>query len=781
MKALDAVAKIHPFVTVAVLAFKAAVTLEMTRRQNDKRCVALHVSMSDLMAVIGLLRSLAKDDCGSDGVMIGDRLRDRMQAIAKDIETCAATCDSFEKKKLIVRLFKSIAWEDKLEAFATTFDGHKDALQKDLSMHSALGIERANERLSIVDAVVKASGTKLDMVLLFRQLRSPAERELWKFVESKGGPEKFLQDDALMNELISRTEKDTTEQVTSVNEVKYDIRKDLADIIKENFEVSENKFQALQVNIRAQMGQTVRREGDRIIGTLLSGPADRIIDPNVWEIWHDMGWRSSAKARHLVMALREFYAERYADAADEGVVTLAIPKSRGNTPVSPLLTTIFQAPSRKAIGVPPEDRWTLDYITILRIQPLLEAFDDDASSFVTVSEVNAFTHARPRGWSLPHWMAYWTIGYPLSMKYYHDRIQRIIRQTADLSDDMLPENRAIYDKLHGSDILSNFEFILAAAFKAEDHITWDSQLFDKFKSYVMQEEKRMKETLETVKYKIDAPSTLTLLLGSGRLEKYLLPLMYLMYHRYLELLTVGRTVALHRDEVLEMLNSSKMIKQAIRARLDIVKAMCKIQNLDIGDHLKKFAFGLYYYFEFSNDWTNSDYYRVYYQESFDGEPPTDDEQLETNPDKVLLKGRQNNDIDLSAYSEPFEPRPVCRPAPNSSALWDVCWRGFYISDAAYWLPIFGGHMDIDFPPADGIFTGQGGDAFVTFTIFGKRVGRQVAFTKTHKDDRAKQFTWEGTLNDAEDELKGMYCYGRPVDDSTTFPVIKSGEGMGSFE
>lgn len=72
MKSLDAVAKIHPFVTgkdhplsvdavrdsrmvlVAVLAFKTAVTFELTRRQNDKRILALHITMVDLMSVVGL-------------------------------------------------------------------------------------------------------------------------------------------------------------------------------------------------------------------------------------------------------------------------------------------------------------------------------------------------------------------------------------------------------------------------------------------------------------------------------------------------------------------------------------------------------------------------------------------------------------------------------------------------------------------------------------------------------------------------------------------------------
>ena len=69
MKSLDEVAKIHPFVqgtqlrpissvwgltqtSVAVLAFKAVYTMEMTRRQNDKRIITLYVSMKDMIAVL---------------------------------------------------------------------------------------------------------------------------------------------------------------------------------------------------------------------------------------------------------------------------------------------------------------------------------------------------------------------------------------------------------------------------------------------------------------------------------------------------------------------------------------------------------------------------------------------------------------------------------------------------------------------------------------------------------------------------------------------------------
>ena len=44
------------------------------------------------------------------------------------------------------------------------------------------------------------------------------------------------------------------------------------------------------------------------------------------------------------------------------------------------------------------DGWAIKYINIGRARSILEAFDDDASGFVTVSEVNKFTGLRPRDW-----------------------------------------------------------------------------------------------------------------------------------------------------------------------------------------------------------------------------------------------------------------------------------------------------------------------------------------------------------------------------------------------
>lgn len=45
-----------------------------------------------------------------------------------------------------------------------------------------------------------------------------------------------------------------------------------------------------------------------------------------------------------------------------------------------------------------EDSWAVKYINIGRARTIVEAFDDDASGFITVSEVNNFTRSRPLDW-----------------------------------------------------------------------------------------------------------------------------------------------------------------------------------------------------------------------------------------------------------------------------------------------------------------------------------------------------------------------------------------------
>ena len=88
------------------------------------------------------------------------------------------------------------------------------------------------------------------------------------------------------------------------------------------------------------------------------------------------GWRGNVKARHFVLALRDHYLEKLTTEI-EGVPDM------GTSAIS---------------NTTNPDAWAIKYIDVMWVQPILEAFDDDASGFITVSEVNRFTSSRPVDW-----------------------------------------------------------------------------------------------------------------------------------------------------------------------------------------------------------------------------------------------------------------------------------------------------------------------------------------------------------------------------------------------
>jgi hypothetical protein len=86
------------------------------------------------------------------------------------------------------------------------------------------------------------------------------------------------------------------------------------------------------------------------------------------------------KTKSLVLALREHYVEK-----DRQLVYDSATNASGSNPDT---RSTKQA----------QDAWAFKHITTARLQPLIEVLDEDLSSFVTISEVNAFTASKPRGW-----------------------------------------------------------------------------------------------------------------------------------------------------------------------------------------------------------------------------------------------------------------------------------------------------------------------------------------------------------------------------------------------
>lgn len=62
------------------------------------------------------------------------------------------------------------------------------------------------------------------------------------------------------------------------------------------------------------------------------------------------------------------------------------------------------------------DKWAVKYLTLTRVRQILEAFDDDASGWISISEANAFTTNRPLDYTVLKWLAFWAAGTFLTLR-----------------------------------------------------------------------------------------------------------------------------------------------------------------------------------------------------------------------------------------------------------------------------------------------------------------------------------------------------------------------------
>ena len=74
---------------------------------------------------------------GLDGKKLKDRLEDLAEKTAKEIKECANFCDTFLKKKLLVKVLKGPIWAEKLGGFVQVFADRKADFQFTLAMHTA--------------------------------------------------------------------------------------------------------------------------------------------------------------------------------------------------------------------------------------------------------------------------------------------------------------------------------------------------------------------------------------------------------------------------------------------------------------------------------------------------------------------------------------------------------------------------------------------------------------------------------------------------------------------
>ncbi|KAJ7739936.1 hypothetical protein B0H16DRAFT_1568368 [Mycena metata] len=654
MKALDEVGKLHPFIGVAVMAFKAVWALEEKRRANDKMILSLHMEIKDMMGVLTQLKNVKDaEEVAPDGTTIRGRMQEIVAGTAEDIKACANACDTYSKKKTVVKVLKGPIWEGKLVKFVGIFTKRRGDFEFAMSIHTALGVDAANRAISAVDKTTLEMNAKMDMMMkMFQQFVSPEQREMARIVEQKGGLQACQDNDKILKELNDLESKSGATPVkpqsvkgtasmnnktSGLEDLKDELMTDPDAAMEKNLTAFNRKFEVQTRQIIDEMTKVVERQGDRIISELTSGPHDKIVDKDVHKVWKEMGWRGSIKSRYFVLALRDYYQE---GGAKDGKTNAHI-----------------------------EDDWALHYLSVSRLQSISEAFDDDASGFVTVAEANTFTASRPVDWSLLKWLAFWAIGWHQSMTHYAVKSQELLAKMFALRLNVLPANRASVNKY-----LDTVYHGVTTLLSALNPCYVNESLQQKFSSYVEAEEARLRGNLEAISYDIDASNTLSLVTGEGRIERFLLPLIFLLLERDFQIFRACQTKTVHPDELWDAADTIGWTVIAARERVDLLESTFKQQKVDMKQQFKTFAHGLFHYMhDPSGLW---DPKVVLAQD--DVEYPYDDSLESPNVDlsKILNYPLNIETLDFDAYKPAPRPRKASiRPAAALKTLLGT-WNGF---------------------------------------------------------------------------------------------------------
>ncbi|RPD59323.1 hypothetical protein L226DRAFT_548402 [Lentinus tigrinus ALCF2SS1-7] len=571
LKVLQAVAAIHPFLQVAVGTFMVAVELDLKRRENDKKINLLFGEMRDMMSVLAELQFIDRPShVGTDGKTIQERLQSLVDSMAEDIRQCANACDAYAKRNIVSKVLLGPKWDDVLERFIKQFNKRRADIEFALAIHLGVNIDLAHRKLDNLD-------NKVDRVIaLLHQSASPEQRDLSAFVDRRGGSAAFIADEQLFASIYRERQDAATPTVKSPRRqttLDYQAFRahmlDDPDIaIANNMETFERKFKIQQVDLAEEIRGFIHHHGDLVIKAVTAGPHDRIVHPDLRNIWQEMKWRGNVKARHFVLALRDYCVEK-------------LDKRQEHETFSGC---------ENGTEVTLEDEWTLEYINVTRLQAIIEAFDDDASGFITVGEANAFAASRPMNWSLLKWMAYWAVGWQMAMTHYITRIDTLLAKMFAIKTEVLPANRRFID--YYLDRVWSWVTELTTGFRRAE---WSDAMRDRFQGYVAEEEVKMRHKLDLVRHDIDAADTLLLIIGTGRVEKHLFILLYLLLERDFEIFRLARSTILHKDELWDSANTLEWVYHAVDDRHRDLENLFKQQNRDPAEQFKVFAFELFNY------------------------------------------------------------------------------------------------------------------------------------------------------------------------------------------
>ncbi|KAG1792242.1 hypothetical protein EV424DRAFT_1609382 [Suillus variegatus] len=508
MDALDTLQQIHPFVSVAIIAFKAVVNFEIRRRENDRTVCLMLAKAFDMMNMLLQLKDTRDPDIVGPRGTIRGRLDGVLDKMKRNVEDCGNAIDKYYKSKFVDHPIGRI------------------------SSSTALGVDTAIKKLEDLTKMLGECEAKIAKGEKFhgamgQYFETEREKRFAKEVIMRGGMDPGFESEDKLTELV---QQEAQIQARSGAPSK-DVSKPASQTPSANVSLLDENRALFTFKLDKQTAEIkdAIKDSETRIMSALGDKFKRVKDPHLRFIWKEMAclW---AGILYFIAEPHDYFTQRFSNLHND----------------APRPKVTSSAPHTQSPPVDHADEWCLKYLSVFYILSLSEVFDEDANGLISVREVNAFTSAILPGLSVPQALAYWAAG-----------IKRLVRSLAELG----PED-------------SDLDL---------------TQLSDRYRNV---QEKDLVKRLDTVKYEIDSKDSFKLF-GSDRIENFLLPVLYLVTRRHLQIMKLARTVILVDREFECATQTISNILEAVDLRVEQPAESFRQQGTDAKARFTWYAHGLY--------------------------------------------------------------------------------------------------------------------------------------------------------------------------------------------
>ncbi|TCD69112.1 hypothetical protein EIP91_008754 [Steccherinum ochraceum] len=531
-KILKHVAGVHPIVEPAVSGFIVVCKMVEDYHKANAQIGIVYGSIQGMMIVLADMKLLKSNPTMT--------LQKAVERAADDMHDCAALIKAYVDRHIVVKVLTASSWTKKMADFVAEFGKRQDEMRLGLGLQSIVNEQDIMAHIVNVEAALSRC-TSDEEKLAKKALDA-------NHIHTVQEAEEAEENDGLSH-IVSQVERATGEShyfqhfvdglcgKSFVEELREGL--DVEKAIRESREALEDTFKQQLESIKDLIKAGVRRED--------------IKDEDLREVWHEMGWKGFAEVNPFLTALREY----------------------------------FQRPGKLHHA----DYWALPFIHSTWAQPIMEAFDNDGSGYITVSELNSFTEANTLELSLPHWIAYWAVGFQRTLKCQRDYIQSSMNKLFKTCRQLPPENR-VHAEFHLNKIDKMVTELIAPLQLVDATSTGHADLF---RTYEEHEDQRMRKTLAEYNYRIHTVDMMFAICGKDRVEKYILLMIGILLDGVAEVFQEAQTTPIDPTIYRQAFRSFECIHGAAFRRMKELSELFKQRNWDVDEQFKTYAFGMFDY------------------------------------------------------------------------------------------------------------------------------------------------------------------------------------------